>query len=194
MKIFTIPLLCCAVLTIFSACQPKIQRTIPGEVYQFDLKQIAKTNTLNSEWVKSPVFGGQALSVTVDEANSELVLTPNSEAIDWETAKYLVCEVWHENPYCVMMRVQFYRKTGDESAVARQGEEAVTQDAGPRMSCVIGIMPSLKTKMIFPLSYLDGQQVFIPRQPRQLKGTIGGRRIDPDDVGKVSIQIGRAHV
>ena len=187
MKSNIISLLCCAVLILFSACQSKTQRTVPGAMYQFDLNQIAENDSINSEWVKSPVFGGQALSVTVDERKNEIVLTPNSEAIDWGNAKYLVCEVWHENPYCVMMRVQFYRKTGDESAVARQGEETATQESGPRMSCKIGIMPSLKTKMIFPVSYLDGQQVFIPRQPRQLKGTISGRRIEPEDVGKVSI-------
>jgi len=43
--------------------------------------------------------------------------------------------------------------------------------------------------MIFPLSHLDGQDIFLTRQPRQLKGTVSGRRIDPEDIGKVSITI-----
>ena len=189
MKTNILSILCYAVLIFFSACQTKTQKTFPGQVYQFDLQQIAETSTLNHEWVKSPEFGEKVLSVTVGEGNNELVLTSDSESIDWAAAKYLVCEVWHDNLYCVMMRLQFFRKTGDESAVARQGEETVKQEAGPRISCVIGIMPSLKTKMIFPLSHLDGQEIFLSRQPRQLKGTVGGRRIDPEDVGKVSIRL-----
>ena len=89
-----------------------------------------------------------------------------------------------------MMRVQFYRKTGDETAnIYSQGNEMTGQQAGPRITCLIRINPSLKTKMIFPLSHLDGQQIFLSRQPRQLKGTVSGSRIDPADVGKVAIRI-----
>ncbi len=187
MKSHILSTLCCAVLICFSACQPK--KTIPGQVHQFDLQQISKVTALTHEWIKSPDFGKKVLSVTVGNGNNELVLTPASEGIDWTTAKYLVCEVWHDNAYSVLMRLQFFRKTGDESAVAKQGDEAVKREAGPRISCTIGILPKLKTKMIFPLSHLDGQEIFLTRQPRQLKGTVSGRRIDPADVGKVSISI-----
>ena len=175
-------------LIFVSSCQ---QKTIdpPGQVYRFDLSQIAKTGTLTHEWVKTPEFGEKVHTFTVGEGNNELILTSGSENVDWAAAKFLVCEVWHDNPFCVMMRLQFFRKTGDESAVARQGEETVSQETGPRITCVIGIMPNLKTKMIFPLSHLDGQQIFLARQPRQLKGTVSGRRIDPEDVGKVSIRL-----
>ena len=171
----------------FTACQSK--KTIPGQIYQFDLQQIAKTTSLTNEWIKSQDFGDQVLSVTVGDDNDELILTPDSEGINWVSAKYLVCEVWHDNPYSVLMSLRFLRKAGDESAVAKQGDEVVKPESGPRLSCTIGILPGLKTKMIFPLSHLDGQKIFLDRQPRQLKGTVSGRRIDPADVGKVSIRL-----
>ncbi|MDR1221267.1 MAG: beta-galactosidase [Tannerella sp.] len=177
-------ILCCP------ACQP--ERNGYGQVHQFDLQEIAKTTLLTHEWLKSPDFNGKCLSVTVAENRNELVLTGGEDAIDWPAAKYLVCEVWHDNPYSLLLTLQFFRKTGRESTVARQGVEtaaAAAPAAGPRLSCTIGILPKLKTKMIFPLSHLDGQQIFLERRPRQLKGTVSGRRIDPADVGRVSIRI-----
>ena len=175
-------------LIVFSACKNTTPKTYPGQVYQFDLQQIVSSGTINHEWVKSAVFGEKTLSVTVANESNELVLTPASEDIDWAAASYLVCEVWHDNPYNILMRTHFYRKTGDDAAVAMQGDETVKPETGPRISCGIGILPRLKTKMVFPLSHLDGQEIFLRRQPRQLKGRISGRRIDPADIGKVSIR------
>ena len=188
MKINILSILCCVILIQFSACYSK-KTIFPGQVYQFDLHQIAKTGTLTHEWVKSPEFGEKVLSVTVGEGNNELVLTSDSEGIDWESAKYLVCEVWHDNSYSTKLSLNFYRKTGDDSAVAVQGDETVSQEAGPRISCTFGFLPYLKTQMIFSLSYLDGQQTHPVRQPRQMTGFISGYRIEPVDIGKVSIRI-----
>ena len=188
MKYQILTILCCVMLIHFSACQDS-KTIFPGEVFRFDLQPIAKTGTITHEWVKSPEFGEKVLSFTVGEGNNELILTSNSEGIDWLTAKYFVCEVWHDNPYSTKLSLNFYRKTGDDSAVAVQGNETVSQESGPRISATFGFLPCLKTKMIFPLSYLDGQQTHPVRQPRQMTGFISGRRIDPADIGKVSIGI-----
>ena len=188
MKSTLFSFICLTAFVLFS-CQEKTQKPIQGLVHQFDMQKIADAGTLNHQWVKSAEFKKEVMSVTVANRNNELVLTPDSEGVDWASAKYLVCEVWHENPYSVLMRVQFFRKAGDESSVASQGQEAVRREAGPRISCVIGILPYLKTKMVFPLSHLDGQEIFLRRQPRQLKGTVSGRRIEPEEVGKMSIRI-----
>ena len=168
-------ILCYVVLISFSSCETKTQRTFPGQVYQFDLHQIAKTGTLTHEWRKSAEFDDKVLSITAEENNNELVLTPDSKGIDWAAAKYLVCEVWHDNRYSALLRLQFF---------------STKQEEGPRLSCNIGIMPGLKTKMVFPLRHLDGQQVNLPREfPRQMKSVAVGRRIDPADVGKVTLRI-----
>jgi hypothetical protein len=46
----------------------------------------------------------------------------------------------------------------------------------------------LQTKVIFPLEHLDGHQIFMPRFPRQLKGTVLGSRMKPADISKVAIR------
>jgi len=97
MKNSILPILCCAVCFLFYTCQTP-QKTYPGQVYQFDLQQIAKTTALSHQWVKSPDFGEKVLSLSIANGNNELVLTADSENIDWAAAKYLVCEVWHDNP------------------------------------------------------------------------------------------------
>jgi hypothetical protein len=154
----------------------------PSEkIYRFDLHKIAKTTEMNYQWVESTEFDGKkVLSVSAGEDNDEFILTPTSESIDWSAAKYLVCEVWHDNPYSLLMHLQFFRKTDGID---------VKQVSRPRISCVIGILPRLKTQMIFPLAHLDGQSIFVARQPRQMKGFVSGSRINPADVGKVSIRI-----
>lgn len=54
----------------------------------------------------------------------------------------------------------------------------------------MGILPRLRTKIVFPLSYLDAQTLFVERSPRQLKGTINGNRLDPNNIKKVVIRFG----
>lgn len=179
----------CAVLIFFSACQNNTAKTISGLVHQFDLQDITKNSKLDSKWINSNEFGEKVLSIFTDEGNNELILTSDSENIDWADAKYLICDVWHDNPFCLLMHLQFFRKTGNNSDVTRQGAETVKQEVGPHISCNIGILPHLKTKMVFPLSHLDGQIVYLERQSRQMKGTVSGRRMDPEDIGKVSIRI-----
>ena len=185
MKKIIFPFLCCAMLFLVSTCQP--QKTYPGQIYRFDLKQIAKTTSLSHKWVKNAEFGEKVLSVAVSNGNNELVLTTDSENIDWAAAKYLVCEVWHDNPYSVLARLQFFRRSSDEIPIVPQGMD-IGAEPGLRMICNLGILPKLKTQMIFPLSHLDGQQIYLSRQPRQLKGTALGWRIEPDEVGKFSIR------
>jgi hypothetical protein len=47
--------------------------------------------------------------------------------------------------------------------------------------------------MIFPLEHLDGQEIFMPRFPRQLKGTVLGSRLKPEDISKVAIRFAPYH-
>ena len=188
MKTQIFAILCCVMLISFSSCRHKTT-VYPGQVYQFDLRRIAQTGTFNHTWVNSAEFGEKVLSINVSEANNEIVLTFDSENIDWTAAKYLVCEVWHDNPFTAMMMVLFFRKTVDGTAAGDQDFEVLRQDFGSRISCSIGILPCLKTKVVFPLSHLDGQQIIPVRQPRQLRATVFGHRIDPADIGKVSIRL-----
>lgn len=162
-----------------SACGGSYE-TSSNATFVFDLDRIAKNAAISNEWMKSPVFERRVLSVSVSDECNEVVLTADSEDVDWSSAKYLVCDVWHDNPYTVLMHLQFFRKT-DESFVQESDRS--------RISCCIGVLPRLRTQVVFPLSHLDGQDIFLARQPRQMKGFVSGSRIDPADVEKVSIRI-----
>jgi hypothetical protein len=50
------------------------------------------------------------------------------------------------------------------------------------------VLPGLKTKLIVPLSHLDGQEIFMDRFPRQLKGTVMGHRLEKADLGSVVLR------
>jgi len=184
MKTSVFSLLCCIALVSFPACETN--KTFPGEVYRFDLQQMVKTGVAH-EWVVSPEFGGKTLSIDIVNNDHELVLSPDSKGIDWVKANYFVCEVWHDNPYIVMLHLQLFRQTDEDLAVHTQGDEAVKKETGPRIEYVTGILPQLKTQLVMPLSYLDGQDIISTRQPRQLKAVVWGRRIEPTDIGKVSM-------
>ncbi len=92
-------------------------------------------------------------------------------------SKYLVIGVTHHNKYSGIMHIEFFAK------------DPVSQShtAEPRIASKIGILPDLPTWLVFPIEYLDGQQVFLPRVPRQLKGVIFGKRIAPEDVAAIKL-------
>ena len=45
----------------------------------------------------------------------------------------------------------------------------------------LGLFPGLPTRLILPLSVLDGQTVFLLRTPGRLKAVATGRRLAPAD-------------
>jgi hypothetical protein len=125
--------------------------------------------------IKTPVFGEATLLVEPLTKGNFLSLADSSCHIPWKEYQYLVMEVWHDNNYALNLNL-FFRE--DQS-----------NNSGNEISARIGINPRLKTKLIFPLSYLDGQNIFLPRFPHQLKGTVQGHRIDPGKLESFGMQI-----
>jgi hypothetical protein len=84
----------------------------------------------------------------------------------------------------------FKRESHDPMGTIVQQGGSTTSDMQqqPRISPKAGVLPYLKTKLIIPLSHLDGQHIFMDRFPRQLKGTVMGRRLDISDVGMVHLR------
>lgn len=137
--------------------------------------------------------------------NSDFVFAPASEAdfiqfadlkdsVNWENSKYLVCNVWHDNPFSTVLYFNFYKKNARSIIGVNRGEQAlVNKSDSAHITFKVGILPFLKTQVIFPLSYLDGQHVFLERFPRQLKGFIFGHRLKPSDVAKIQLTIYPVH-
>jgi hypothetical protein len=147
---------------------------------------------MNSAWtkfiqrliLKSPAlqkgtgFETEILKIKPTSENQSIVVWQGDDAAQWARARYLVCEIWHGNDFSAILNLEFYRNENAAATIVTQsGDEAGQANERPRQATKIGVLPYLKTKVIFPLEYLDGQNVFMERFPRQLKGTLQGRRL-----------------
>jgi len=154
-----------------------------------DLQKIQESNPEISEFSPGTVFENEVLKIQPHKESQSLVIWEGDDASTWEDANYLVCEIWHPNEYSGVLNVEFFRnEKGDGTIVAQSGEKAGDEAEMPRMAAKIGVLPKLKTKVIFPLEHLNGQEIFMPRFPRQLKGTVLGNRMKPEEITKVAIR------
>jgi hypothetical protein len=133
----------------------------------------------------------EVLKITPTSENQSLTVWEGNDPELWKNANYLVCEVWHDNDFSAILNVEFYRnEKGADSIVTQSGSVAGDAKQTPRMAAKIGVLPKLKTKVIFPLEHLNAQEIFMPRFPRQLKGTVLGNRMKPEETSKVVIRFG----
>jgi hypothetical protein len=102
-----------------------------------------------------------------------LVLKGTGTPVDWKNMNYLVFEIFNDTDFSNILHLEFYRK----------GEEK------PQIRARIGLNPQLETQVIFPLSYLDGQEIFMRRFPRQLKGTVLGRRMTSEEIDRIVVRV-----
>ena len=159
----------------------------------FSLEKIAKNNSGIAVLAATNVFDGKTLHISPEGGNKGLVIWEKTKAQEALSGKYLVFEVFGDNEFSGVINIEFYRSDDDPAAekiVLQSGEQAVAEGERPRLSSLVGILPRLKTKVVFPLSYLDAQTLFLPRSPRQLKGTMSGNRIDINDVSKILLRFG----
>ncbi len=160
-------------------------------IEEFDLIQIQSQNEDICKIEQGEGFDSQTLKINPTNHQQGLTIWKAKDASDWENANYLVCEIWHKNEYSAVLNLEFYKD--EQSAgniVAQSGSVAGETEEKPRMSAKIGVLPLLKTKVIFPLEYLNGQEIFLKRFPRQLKGTVLGNRMKPGEISKVLIRFG----
>lgn len=177
------------VIACLTSC--KSTKNEPGIVYTFSSDSLFVQNQKNIQWKKSEAFKEKVLEFKSMKDANTLVITSGSDSLPWGKAKYLICELWHDNPYSAIVYVDFYKKQQEaaKTSIVQQGDVSTeNMKQQPRISPKIGVLPNLKTRLIIPLSYLDGQQIFMQRFPRQLKGTVMGRRLDIADIGKVCLR------
>ena len=153
----------------------------------FDLKSIESKNKEICQVQPGTGFEGKVLNIKLDSTTQTVVFWEGIDSVLWKNAKYLVFEIWHENNFSAVLNLELYRSIENSQAIVAQSGE---QSSKPRMTAKIGVLPMLKTKIIFPLEYLDRQEIFMKRFPRQLKATIQGNRMKPEDISKVAIRFG----
>lgn len=156
---------------------------------EFSLKNIQSKNPEIATLQNGTGFEQQVLQIKPDANNQSLVIWEGENAEIWTEANYLICEIGHPNDFSAVLNVEFFRNENrGETIVAQSGDLAGDEKETPRMAAKIGVLPHLKTKVIFPLEHLNGQEIFMPRFPRQLKGTVLGNRLKPEDISKVAIR------
>ncbi len=159
----------------------------------FDLKKIESRYVNKAPVSGSEVFGERSLKIPPQEGHEGIVIWEKGDKPDWTNGNYLVFEIYGQNEFSGVINIEFYKDMKNfaaEKIVLQSGEVSGTDKDQPWISCLMGILPHLKTKVVFPLSYLDGQNLFVPRSPRQLKGTVSGNRLDPADITKVLLRFG----
>lgn len=165
-----------------------------GGVQQFDMQKIAAHYSNAETKVKaSDIFGKDILYISPADGNEGVVIWEKGDKPAWDKGNYLVFEVYGEAEYSGVINIEFYKDMKNfvaEKIVLQGGETSGTEKDMSWISCLMGTLPQLKTQVVFPLSYLDAQQLFVPRSPRQLKGTVSGNRLAPEDIVKVVLRFG----
>jgi hypothetical protein len=134
------------------------------------------------------------LKIKPVEDNQRVVIWETGRIVDWNRARYLVCEMWHRNGYSGVVNVEFYAgRSGRVQADVQLGNDPEAGRLRPRMTAKIGVLPGLRTKIVFPMEYLDGQNIFMKRFPCQLKATVLGNRMEPSDITRVALRFEPFH-
>lgn len=165
-----------------------------SKVQIFDLQKIADrykgTPTIMN---RSDFFPKEVLQISPEDGNKGIVIWEKGDKPLWTQGDYLVFEIYDKAQYSGVINIEFYKEMNNfeaEKIVLQGGETSGTDKDMPWISCLMGVLPQLKTQIVFPLSFLDAQQLFVPRSPRQLKGTVSGNRLAPEDIIKVVLRFG----
>jgi hypothetical protein len=178
-----------SIACILSSC--KETKSPYGYYHNFDIVQLADSNRGIAKVSKGEGFTGKVLKISPTNENRSITIWKKGDPGSFEKANFLVYEVWHNNNYCGYLSPSFYGTSDKTQEITFQGDnESVKRKVeGPKITTKIGVLPRLKTKVIYPLKYLNGQTVFGQRFPRQLKTNSSGERISPEDITKVVIRL-----
>lgn len=161
---------------------------------QFNMQKIAERYAGHKTLLGySDIFNQEVLQISPEDGDSGIVIWGKGDKPIWSQGKYLVFEVFNKVQYSGVINIEFYKEVKNfvnEKIVLQGGEISGTEKDKPWISCLMGVLPQLKTKVVFPLSYLDAQNLFVPRSPRQLKGTVSGNRLNAEDIIKVVLRFG----
>jgi hypothetical protein len=102
-----------------------------------------------------------------------ITLPGNSTEFPWAKAVYLVLDVYHEAGVTGSVQLDFLEEAGKE----------------PTLWCKLAVMPTLRTRLVFPIEALNAQEVFLRRTPGRLKGLVIGRKTRPELLSSVTVSL-----
>jgi len=156
-------------------CQEEINPT-----HSFSLEKLIEDNDPLCEFPSVSPSGYKSIFFEPRDESVRFTLPGYDEEVPYRSSGFLVIDVEHDNPASLVVILEFRRKgdTADKNGWIHA-----------RVSSRIGILPQLQTRLIFPLSYLDAQKIFLPKYPRQLKGTLSGNRMEPREIDEVYVRL-----
>ena len=161
-------ILCGAILFIQSSLANAAYRE--KTIHEFSLSSLALTSTHGEvTLIQEPLeqFQTPVLKLST-ESDADLI---HFRCDEWDNAQYLVFDMYYDADHSGMFTLRAYAK----------GENS------PRIYAVIGLLPRLNTRITFPLSLLNGQQIFMKRDPGRLKGVVQGNRLYVDEIDRISL-------
>jgi len=161
----------------------------PIEKIALDIHKIAERNGGITAIQPGEGFEGDILKVIPGSDQQRVIIWEKGDPGNWTEMEYLTVEIFGQNDYSGRIAIEFYREESSEAFVDLQSG-SIQHEENPRLLSLQGILPRLQTKMIFPLDHLNAQSIFLPRYPRQLKGTITGSRMAPEEITKVVLRFG----
>lgn len=161
----------------------------PAKETPFDLRKIADANPGIATLGAGAGGNREAIIVKPNGSNQALAIWKRGDAGDWTAARFLVVEIYGRETYSGRVSIELFRdgETGGPVDLQSGRREKAEQ---PRLLSLQGILPRVPTKLVFPLDHLDAQRIFLPRFPRQLKGTLTGSRLDPKEIAAVKLRFG----
>ena len=122
---------------------------------------------------------GLRLSVTADSDGARVRLEGVPGQIGgrvWTDADSLVVDVRQESTIALPVQISFGIDPNVEI---------------PTVCAVMGVLPGITTRLIFPLSALNAETVFLPRTPGRLKATVQGVPTRVGDVCWIEVGVGK---
>lgn len=165
-------LLCAFLLLLFCFHSGQLH----GQKYQFSLQSIAVYDQAHLTWHKEKDHLPGWIECKADTFPLIFSLPGVDDGYAWNKAKYLVMEVEHDNPNTAILGLDFYTE--------------IYKGANPEVRFRTGILPGLRTQVIFPLGHLAGHSRHTPHHSRQLKGELEGEIPDPSNLKKVMLRLG----
>jgi len=154
----------------------------------FTLSSIATSNSDAAKLIRNS-DKQETLVFTPCHSTDSIVISPYTNHELW-AARYLIAEIKHDNPYSTILYFDFYTSQSSEAITTQGSETASATKHRPSLLFKVGVLPHLQTKVVIPLSYLNGQSIFLPRYGRQLKGFAAGSRTRAEDVTRICLRIG----
>jgi|GEM_PF-2507333 len=168
------------ILSLFAFVGCETNPTGGNKSFEFDLRWLALKDKADCKIEKSAHFDKGVLLFQPAVKNNHITISGIGSKVDWGQAKYLICEVYNPDSSANWVCFDFYRKSNEETTSTKET---------PVISPKVEVLPSVKTILVLPLSFLDGQSVSIDRIPGQSVIFNPGNKLDPKEIGLVYLSL-----